>query len=63
MFPQSLLLYGKTAINYHSMGGATTRTVTPLQSHEHFIDISTLQYIDPHGLDFKLRVFRNEKRK
>jgi hypothetical protein len=58
---KSVLLYGRKSINYvRGHDGEFSRMETPLQSFGTSIDFPNLQNIDPHGLDYMLRVFRVE---
>ena len=57
----SVLLYGRTSIEYHQdIKDNEKRIEIPLQSISHSVEVPMLNIIDPHGLDYKLRVFRNE---
>ena len=57
----SVLLYGRTSIEYHQdIKDNEKRIEIPLQSISHSVEVPMLNIIDPHGLDFKLRVFRIE---
>lgn len=59
---KSVLLYGRKAI-HHSFGpeGEINRMETQLGSHGTEIEVPRMTRIDPHGLDFMLRVFRHER--
>ena len=58
---KAVLLYGRKSISYvHSSDNETQRMEIPLQSFEHSIEFPGLEYMDPHGLDYMLRVFRVE---
>lgn len=58
---KSVLLYGLKSINYvHYTNDQTKRMEIPLQSFGHSIEFPSLEYMDPHGLEYMLRVFRIE---
>lgn len=58
---RSVLLYGRKSINYvHLSDGQVKRTETPLQLHSITTEFPRLEYIDPHGLDYMLRLFKVE---
>jgi hypothetical protein len=58
----SVLLYGRKSVNYvYGSEGQPQRMEIPLKSHEFTIEDSRMKYLDPIGLDFKLRIFRNEQ--
>ena len=64
LFSKQVLLYGGKSINYIQDGnGNMHRQETPLTSFSHSIEIPRLSFIDPHGLDLRLRIFRNEENK
>lgn len=59
---KSVLLYGRKSINYvHYPNAQTHRMETPLQSFGHSIEFPSLENIDPHRLEYMLRVFRLEE--
>lgn len=60
---KTVLLYGRKAIGYvHSIDGQTPlRIETPLQSYGTEIEVPRMEYLDPFGLDYMLRIFRVEK--
>jgi len=59
---RSTLLYGNKSVFYMSAGdGASQRMEMPLTSHGVSIDFPRMDNIDPHGLDYMLRVFRAER--
>ncbi len=60
LFSESVLLYGKKSINYIYHGDERSRQEMPLQSITHSIEFPSLEYIDPHNLNEKLRWFRIE---
>lgn len=64
LFPKRVLLYGNKSICYinHS-DGQLQRTEIPLQRHEAEMECPRMEYIDPFGLDYFLRIFRNERLK
>jgi hypothetical protein len=59
---RSVLLYGRKAI-HHVIGpeGEINRMETHLGSHGTQIEVPRLTILDPHGLDYMLRVFRHER--
>ena len=58
---KEILLYGRKSINYvRGSNGQINRMEIPMQSYGHSIEFPGLEYIDPHGLDYMLRVFRVE---
>lgn len=58
---KSVLLYGRKSIHYvHGLDEQMHRQEIPLQSISHSFEFPRLEYIDPHGLDYMLRVFRIE---
>lgn len=59
---RSVLLYGRKAIN-HVFGpeGEIKRMETQLGSHGTEFEVPRMTRLDPHGLDFMLRVFRHER--
>ncbi len=61
---KDVLLYGRKAI-HHFFGpeGEIKRIETHLQSHGTQIEMPRLTIVDPHGLDYMLRVFRSERLK
>lgn len=64
IFPKSVLLYGRKSINYvYGRDGQAHRTEIPLQSHGTEIEWPRMHTLDPVGLDYMLRVFRNEQLK
>ena len=61
LFKHSVLLYGRTSIHYMQMADEKPqRSETVLQKFSHSFDIPTLGFVDPFGLDYMLRVYRNE---
>jgi hypothetical protein len=62
LFPKTVLLYGRKAI-HHAFGpeGQIKRMETQLGSHGTEIEFPRMTRVDPHGLDFMLRVFRRER--
>ncbi|MEC9413284.1 MAG: hypothetical protein VX829_11505 [Pseudomonadota bacterium] len=62
MVSKSIILYGRKSIDYFHVGEGTTtrRTECHLQRHETGIEVPRQTLIDPVGLDYMLRVFRNE---
>jgi hypothetical protein len=58
---KSVLLYGRKSINYvYGSDGQSHRMEIPLQSHGTEMEFPRMENIDPHGLDYMLRIFRNE---
>ena len=58
---KSVLLYGRKSINYvYGSDGQSHRMEIPLQSHGTEMEFPRMQNIDPHGLDYMLRIFRSE---
>lgn len=58
---KSILLYGRKSISYvHYPNAQTNRMEMALQSFGHSIEFPRLEYMDPHGLDYILRIFRVE---
>jgi hypothetical protein len=58
---KSVLLYGRKSIHYiHGLDDQVHRQEMPLHSFSHSIEHSRLAYMDPHGLDYMLRVFSIE---
>lgn len=62
LFKPSVLLYGNRSIHYiqHGRNGEKTRQEVPLQSISHSIELPSLDYLNPHGLDGMLRSFKLE---
>lgn len=59
---KSVLLYGRKSIHYvYASDGKSHRMEIPLQSHGTEMEFPRMQYLDPFGLDFMLRIFGNEK--
>lgn len=59
---RSVLLYGRKSINYvHGVNGRTQRMETPLHSHGVEFEYPRMGNLDPFGMDYMLRIFRNEK--
>jgi hypothetical protein len=64
LFSKSVLLYGRTSIDYiFDPDGKSRRIEIPLQSHSTEMEFPRLGIIDPFGLDYMLRVFRIERRR
>lgn len=62
LVPKKVLLYGRKSINYvYSSNGHFHRMEMPLQGHEIEIESPRMALLDPLGLDYILRVFRNER--
>lgn len=59
---KSILLYGRKSINYvQGSNGQSQRMEIPLQSHGTEVEFPRMQILDPFGLDWTLRIFRNER--
>ncbi|TAN44197.1 MAG: hypothetical protein EPN22_06835 [Nitrospirae bacterium] len=59
---KSVLLYGRKSINYvYDLDRKPNRMETELQSFGTEIEIPRMENIDPFGLDYMLRIFRNEQ--
>lgn len=58
----SCLLYGARAIHCveNELVSQKNRQEIPMQEMRHYIEFPALVYLDPHGLDYKLRTFRVE---
>lgn len=62
LFARSTLLYGNKSINYiHTGDGEPRRMEMPLSSHSVSMEFPRMDDIDPYGLDYMLRVFRQER--
>jgi hypothetical protein len=62
LFPKTILLYGQKSINYvYNSDGQSQRMEIPLQSHGTSWEVPRMENIDPFGLDYMLRIFRNER--
>ena len=58
---KSVLLYGRTSINYvYGSDGQSHRTEIPLRSHGTEMEFPRMENLNPFGLDYMLQVFRNE---
>lgn len=62
LFKPTILLYGNRSIHYihHGPGDQKTRQEMPLQKMSHSFELPSLEHVDPHSLDYMLRVFRVE---
>jgi hypothetical protein len=59
---KSTVLYGRKSIHYvHGSDGQSHRRVIPLRSHGTEIEFPRMEHLDPFGLDYMLRIFRNER--
>lgn len=59
---KNVLLYGRKSINYvHGVNGQTHRMETPLHSHGVEVEYPRMGNLDPFGMDYMLRIFRNER--
>lgn len=64
LFPKSVLLYGRKAIDYvYGVDGQTQRVEIPLKTFGTDIEIPRMEYLDPFSLAFMLRFSRFEKLK
>uniref|UniRef100_Q3ASR3 Uncharacterized protein n=1 Tax=Chlorobium chlorochromatii (strain CaD3) TaxID=340177 RepID=Q3ASR3_CHLCH len=64
LFPKSVLLYGKKLINYvYGSDGQSHRQEIPLQCLGSEMEYARMHIFDPFGMDYMLRVFRNEQLK
>jgi hypothetical protein len=62
MVSRSTLLYGSKSINYIYAGdGEPHRMEIPLTSHGVSMEYPRMDYIDPYGLNYMLRIFRVER--
>lgn len=62
MVSRSTLLYGSKSINYIYVGdGEPHRMEIPLTRHGVSMEYPRMDYIDPYGLNYMLRVFRVER--
>jgi hypothetical protein len=58
------ILYGNKSVLYHPELGDNPKDIRQemnFQKFEHTIEYPSLDFIDPHGLDYMLRVFKNEQ--
>ncbi len=61
LIKHSVLLYGRSSTDYMQMADEKPqRSETPLQSFSTSIEMPSLEFVDPFGLDYMLRVCRNE---
>jgi hypothetical protein len=62
LFKPTVLLYGNRSIHYvyHGQNGEKTRQEVPLHAISHSIELPSLEYLNPHGLDEMLRSFKLE---
>lgn len=59
---KSVILYGRKSINYvNGPNNQVNRMEIPLQRFGSSIEFPRLEYMDPHGLDYMLRVFQIEE--
>jgi hypothetical protein len=59
---KSVLLYGRKSISYvYGSDGQAHRMEIPLQSHGTEMEFPRMEYLDPVGLDYMLRIFKNER--
>lgn len=55
---RSILLYGRKSISYMDTGSEKIRQEMPLHSYSTSVEYPSLQYIDPHNLDYHLLTLR-----
>jgi hypothetical protein len=58
------VLYGRGSVIYHSELGDSSKDIRQemiFHKIKHTIKYPSLDFIDPHGLDYMLRVFKNEQ--
>lgn len=59
---RAVLLYGRKSISHvYGSDGTPHRTEIPLSPHGVTIDIPRVEQLDPLGMDYRLRVFRQEQ--
>jgi hypothetical protein len=59
---KSVLLYGRKSISYvYDSDGQSHRMEIPLQSHGTEIEFPRMEYLDPLGLAYMLRIFKIER--
>jgi hypothetical protein len=64
LFSKSVLLYGRTSIDYvFDPDGKSRRIEIPLRSHKTEMEFPRLGIIDPFGLDYMLLIYRIERRR
>ena len=64
MFSKSILLYGRKSISYvNGAEGKSQRMEIPLQCHGTEIEFPRMQYLDPFGMDYGLRILKCERLK
>lgn len=62
IFTKSVLLYGRKSINYvYDANGLPHRTEIPLHRHGVELEFPRMENLEPFGLDYMLRIFRNER--
>jgi hypothetical protein len=60
---RSTLLYGRSSVSYvDQLDGSSQRMEVPMSTHGVSVEFPRMSNIDPVGLDFRLRVLRNETR-
>ena len=58
---KSVLLYGTKTIDYYSdSAGNQTRKELELHTIEHSFEVPRLELLDPHGIEYLIRIFRIE---
>ena len=61
LFTKTILLYGRKSIFYSKyLNDEPNRMEIPLQNISHSMEFPRLDTLDPHGLDYTLRIFRIE---
>lgn len=60
MVKESMILYGNSSIHYIHHDGGKSRQENVMQKVSTSFEFPSLQYIDPHGLDYQVRRFRLE---
>jgi hypothetical protein len=59
---KNVILYGRKSINYiYSSSGQAHRTEIPLNPYSTEMELPRMENIDPFGLEYILRIFRNER--
>ncbi len=59
------VLYGRRSVSYHSELGNNPKDIrqeATFQKFEHSVEIPSLEFIDPHGLNYMLFIFKTEKK-
>jgi hypothetical protein len=62
MVSKSILLYGRKSITYvYGSDGQSRRIEIPLQRHGTEMEFPRMEYLDPFGLDYMLRIFKSAR--